>query len=724
MKQAARWTAIIALFAIPFLPLYVASDLFFPFITGKNFAFRVLVEVAFAAYILLAVMDRRYRPKFSWILIIFAGFVVWMAIANLLGVHPQKAFWSNFERMDGWVTLVHAFILFVVAGAILTIENLWRRWWIFFVTVAALVCGYGLLQVTGAVEVHQGGTRLDAALGNAIYLAVYLMFATFAAAWLAVTSRGWLRNVLVAFMALAALILFFTGSRGPLVGLVGGMGFGTALWVILSARDAKDAGARTAIRLGVSVLAALIVATGTLFAIRDSSFVRESFFLSRAASVFSLNEELKVRGTIWGLALEGVKEDPLTGWGQEGFNQVFNKYYEPSLYEQESWFDRAHNTYLDWLVAGGVPAFVLFAALILLGAFGLLRAPLYSREVRVILMSALVAYAIQALVVFDNLFSYIPLVLLLAMAHAAAGRRIKILETLPELRSNMHTSIVAGGIAVLAVVLIWTVNVPGIMTAKKLIVALTPTANLTQNLALFKDVLAQDPFASQEVREQLVMFAGRVADEDRVPSAIKEEYAALAIAEMEKEVAKSPNDARLHVMFAQAYETAGDKERSLAQIEEAIALSPKKQSLHLNRAYKLYELGRIEESKEAFAYAYELDPSFDSVAISAASGYLLVGDVAGAKEILLEAVGTTTPDSDSLFYAYYEAKQWNELVGVARARVDAENGSAKSRYRLAQALAASRRFAEARAEISATIAAYPETRAQGEALLAQIPTLR
>jgi len=43
------------------------------------------------------------------------------------------------------------------------------------------------------------------------------------------------------------------------------------------------------------------------------------------------------------MAWEGVKEKPLLGWGQENFNLVFNKYYEPSLYGQEVWFDRVHN---------------------------------------------------------------------------------------------------------------------------------------------------------------------------------------------------------------------------------------------------------------------------------------------------------------------------------------------------------------------------------------------
>jgi hypothetical protein len=60
------------------------------------------------------------------------------------------------------------------------------------------------------------------------------------------------------------------------------------------------------------------------------------------------------RFTVWNLAFEGFKERPLLGWGQEGFNFVFNTYYTPELWSQEPWFDRAHNIFLDWLIAGGI----------------------------------------------------------------------------------------------------------------------------------------------------------------------------------------------------------------------------------------------------------------------------------------------------------------------------------------------------------------------------------
>ena len=61
-KQIARWVALGALFLIPVMPFVVINSFFFPFITGKAFYFRILVEIAVAAWILLACLDRAYRP--------------------------------------------------------------------------------------------------------------------------------------------------------------------------------------------------------------------------------------------------------------------------------------------------------------------------------------------------------------------------------------------------------------------------------------------------------------------------------------------------------------------------------------------------------------------------------------------------------------------------------------------------------------------------------------
>ena len=57
-KQIARWIALAALFLVPLTPLLVANGYFFPFITGKAFYFRILMEIAVSAWAVLAVLDR------------------------------------------------------------------------------------------------------------------------------------------------------------------------------------------------------------------------------------------------------------------------------------------------------------------------------------------------------------------------------------------------------------------------------------------------------------------------------------------------------------------------------------------------------------------------------------------------------------------------------------------------------------------------------------------
>lgn len=724
MTQIARWTALAALFIIPFLPLYVASDLFFPFITGKNFAFRILVEIALGAWVVLAVCDRRYRPQFSWLLVVFGVFVAWMAVANIFGVYPEKAFWSNFERMDGWVTLVHVFGFFVVAGTIFRVDELWRKWLFAFVIGAALVCCHAIIQLGGGSEIHQGGVRLTATLGNAIYLAVYLLFAMFFAVLLAIKQQGWVRYALLGFIPIALLMMFFTASRGPLVGLCAGAGGAAILWLILALRGKKDAAIRWGIRGAVGVLAVVVLVVGTLFVVRDTDVVQDNVFLARITSVFNLEKELTVRGTIWGIALKGAQERPILGYGQEGFNRVFNKHFEPSLYEQETWFDRVHNTYLDWLIAGGIPAMLLFIILLVLTGLALLRADGLSREERVILIGALGAYAVQALVVFDNLFSYVPLAALMAIAYGITSTPIQKLEDAPEVHNeNLQWGIGFGAVLVVAVV-IWLVSVPGLRAANHLIRALSTQPDFSKNMAFFEKALGDGSFATQEIREQLTTFAAKLVRDDVGSKDIQQQFAERAVTEMEAQIREVPGDARFHVQYASALVSAGRTEDATAALDEAIALAPRKQVLYLSRAARLIDLERYDEAHETLAYAYALYPTSQQLAMQVAAALILADNIPEARSILEQSVGTVTPDSDALFFAYYEKKQWNELVGVAEARVTSTGGSPESRLRLAQALAAAGRFAAARDEVAETIAMFPQVRAQGQALLDRLESFR
>src|SRR3989338_8773184 len=213
------------LFLILFLPLYVSDSMFFPFITGKNFAFRIIVELITGAWVILALRVPAYRPKKSLILYAFAAFIGVIAVADVLSENPFKSFWSNYERMEGFVALAHFGAYFLVASSMLAVANLWERFWQTSLGVSVILGGYGILQLAGKLEIHQGSTRLDATFGNSTYFAIYLLFHIFIAAFLAVRHKGaqWIRWVYGAVILLDVFMLYHTATRGAILGLLGGV---------------------------------------------------------------------------------------------------------------------------------------------------------------------------------------------------------------------------------------------------------------------------------------------------------------------------------------------------------------------------------------------------------------------------------------------------------------------------------------------------------------------
>lgn len=718
MHKIAWWTTIVPLFLIPFIPLYVANDLFFPFITGKGFIFRILVEIACVGWLTLAAIDRAYRPTFSWALALFGAFVSWMFIADLFALNAHKAFWSNFERMDGFVTLIHAFLFFLIAGIVLAKGVLWRKWWWVFIGVTALVCFHGIMQLLcigqvcgapgSAFAIHQSGIRLDASFGNSIYLAVYLLFAVFVTTWHAIEAKGWLRYSLMTLVVAQVFVLVNTATRGAVVALTITVGVVAGLYLL-------RAGKRTRTIAGASLVALLITVTG-FWLVRDSAWIAENPVLSRIASI-SLSE-LNVRFTLWGMAAEGIKDRPLIGYGQEGYNYVFNGYYRPELVTQEPWFDRAHSAYIDWLIAGGIPALILFIGLLIAALLMLFRAPNLSTTERMMLAGALIAYALQAIVVFDNLFSYVPLAAVLAYLHSRTARPIAVMDRLPQLSSGMSEAIVIPVAGAALLFLILTVNVPHMRAANHLVYAISPlSGGPSENLTYFREAIKDNSFAQQEIAEQLVSYTARVVNDPKAPDALKNDFAVLARDTIEKELERAPRDARVYMQASIFYRVVGDNEKALSYIQRAEELSPNRQLIMLEHAVVLGELGRREEAILLYNAVYETSPRSGDFPSRIAAGLIMAGDTARGEQILTEVFGTSLVADDSLVMAYATTKQYDKLIAVLKLQVENSPDSPDARFRLATAYALAGRVPDARKEIQTAMARFPQVSAQGKAFL-------
>ena len=623
-----------SLFAIPFLTLYVANDYFFPFITGKNFAFRILVEIAFVAWALLALIDTKYRPKFSWILSSFAALIVIMFFANLLGQDPQTSFWSNFERMDGYVTLVHAFLYMVVLGSFLTTKQAWVQYLHATLLAALITALYGVAQYTG-VSGDVAGRRIESYLGNAAYFSIYMFFHIFIAFWLFVESKVTFRRVVYALLScLFIYALLNSGTRGTV------LGFGVGLGVMVTYIMFFGAKFQEFRRYATAAFIFLLLGVGMFVLGKDTDFIQNNPNLARVANI-DLGNDLKVRGTIWGIAWEGVKERPVLGWGQGNFNYVFNEKYDPFLYDQEQWFDRAHNIVMDWLVAGGFLGLLAYLGIFVACLYYLIVLPLrrpgdqtFTVLERGVLIGMLAGYMTHNLVVFDNLISYIFFALILALMHNRVGESVPMIAKVEVDKNLINQFFVPVG-AVVVVALIYTLHVPGMQAAGDIIDGYRATAPEAR-LAAFKQAIDRGSFAHQEITEQISQQAMGMASDPKVTPQVKEEFVRVAEGELNRLVEEKSGDARVHVFFSTFYRSLGDLEKAGEQMDIARELSPRKPSIVMQQAIIKYSKGDVAGARDLFKEAYLLDKRNTEALEYYAGTLFATGDAEGAKALITE----------------------------------------------------------------------------------------
>ncbi len=648
MKDVLKAVVYTGLFAIPFLTLYVESDYFFPYITGKNFWFRIIVDVVFGAWILLAIYEVKYRPKISGIVWSFGALLVVMFFADLLGVHPDSSFWSNFERMDGYVSLVHTFLYMLVLGSVLQTKRQWKVFLNTSLVVAFAVAFYGLAQLGGVVE---GRNRIDSLLGNAAYMAVYMLFHIFIAFWLFVEEKVRLQKILYAALAvLFTFVLLETGTRGTTIGLAVGVLVMSGYISLFGSQF------REYRKYAIGGFVILLLVIGGFIAGRDTGFVQNNQNLARIANI-SL-DDLKIRGIIWGTAWEGVKERPLLGYGQSNFNFVFNEYYDPRLYAQEQWFDRAHNIFMDWLVAGGVLGLVAYLSIFGWCLYYLFIRPLRQSDdsfdvmERGVLLGILAGYFTHNLVVFDNIISYIFFAVILALINARVGLMPKTVAAF-KIDKIIMTQVVTPVVLLGVVGIVYFWHVPGMRAASDIIDAFS-TSNPGQTLAYFKKAIERDSFAYQEIAEQFAQRAMGIAHNADVTDAVRQEYLVTAEEQLLLLAAKKPNDARVYVFIGGFYRAVNQPDKAAEYYALARAQSPNKQNIIFLQGFTALAQSDFQTARAFFREAYELDTNYMEAREYYAGALFYAGEPEAAQALM---------DSDTALarFAFSEF-----IVGAAR----------------------------------------------------------
>lgn len=747
LESILRRLVITGLFAAPFIVFLTFSSLYFPFISGKNFTFRIIIEVIFGAWTILALLNAAYRPKVSAVLWTLIAFVLIVFAADLTGVSVAKSIWSNFERMEGFVGLFHFFLYFLVAGSVLTNEKLWERWFQTSIVASVIMAGYGILQLMGAFEINQGGVRVDGTFGNAAYFAVYMLFHFFLTAFLLARYKGkaqWVKWAYGIAMLLQISMVYFSGTRGAMIGLAVGVFLSAILIAIFEKRNAMLR------RASMGVIAFVIVIVGIFIAIKDVPAVRENPILGRLASISLTEQTTKSRFMVWGMAVEGFKERPLLGWGQENFNFVFNKYYNPGMYAQEQWFDRAHNIFFDWLIAAGILGLLAYLALFALALYGVWTVQGGDRSgslfgcikrwfanlrhlggdgggftvaEKSILTGLLAAYFIHNFFVFDNFASYLLFFSFLAYMHFrsvdfAPSRKIIFKEKV------VPSDAAPAALAIVALVIagsLYFVNIRPLQVNASIIEGIKPqTEGPAKNLEYFKTAVGRHPLGRPEAREQLVQMAIRIRGQQNIPQEVVGQFYDMARTQIILQNEETPLDARYESFAGMLFIRFGIFDEAETHLQKAHEVSPKKQAIYFDLLSIYLNKGDVPRARALAREAYELEPAYVDAAKIYATALIYNEEYALADELLLKHFGTTTVSDENLANAYAVKGQFEKAVEIFNLRVKENPTNGDMRLRLASGLAEMGRFPEAIGQIRAVIELHPEFKERGESYIKEL----
>ena len=370
--------------------------------------------------------------------------VIAYIISTIFSLVPYTSLWGSYQRLQGtYSTFSYIFIFLMVLTHLRRREQVDR--FINTVVLTSLpIAIYGILQHYQRDPLPWGGdvtTRVASNMGNAIFVAAYLLMAFFLTlerlirsfALLMDEEKGSLAHAVQtgAYMAVLVaqlLTIFFTQSRGPWLGLLAGLYVFVLLGLIALRQRHPDTSPIRADEVARAAGTALVTlpvgglpAFGLLAIMRRGqrwlwlSWLMQALFglaflvvfnlphsplaplrswpyIGRLGQVFEMESGTgRVRTLIWEGVVDLLGRDAgrtIIGYGPESMWVAYNQVYPPELAHYEARNaspDRSHNETFDALVTTGVIGFLayifLFGSIFYYGMkwLGLLEGPAQRR---------------------------------------------------------------------------------------------------------------------------------------------------------------------------------------------------------------------------------------------------------------------------------------------------------------------------------------------------------
>lgn len=639
--EVIRWGAYIALFA----PLVVSSKFLFPFVVTKTVFFWIFAEFIFAAWILLALNNKRFRPRWNALTISVGAFIFVTILTSFTGVNIERSFWSTVERMAGAVNWIHLAIFFFVLSATFKSVKDWKKLLAVSLMASVIVALIFLLERLG-ISIIGFNTKGGSTIGNSSFMSAYLLFNVFFGIWLFSQAKDFVMKVVYATAVfLLALTIFLSTAFGAFLSMAGGFFLLFIAWLFFKKRVnfAKPL-AVIFLMLGIIIGSVIIYAT----------FAQDEQILKRLPSFFASSETIQARKVVWQMAVEGIKERPILGWGPENFNVPFSKYFNPCLALNECgnevWFDRTHNIVLDHLANSGIVGLISYLA-ILLSALFLAWKKIFrgSKDwiFPTVITSLLISYVAQNMLVFDMLNTYLMFALTLAFAQSLSAPEFALVHSgfggpkeeetdqeISNIRSPGMFSVFIVG--TFLIYYLFSFGVQSLEAAYLGIKIGRGKMQASEILKMYRKSLTVSPVGNRQIPEFFTQQIMKVAESD---SSAPNEFVQETINIMEDMVEKNPLDYREKILLANLYTAAHQRDsayllRSEELLKESLELSPKNQQSYFSLVENYMFQGRGEEALEMAQKAVALEPRFKKAYQFLSRAYENLGERELAQEAL------------------------------------------------------------------------------------------
>jgi len=476
-----KWGVGLIFILIPLVFYPQFSDIF---TTPKIVLFQALTEIVLCFWLALFFIDRCLKFPLTRVAVVLFLLLFILSVSAFLGLNTEKSLWGLMERGTGVILLWHLFALFLVITSLRQYMDF--KWFATLnvvtgtvISVLAITQRFIWWPVSLVVSTFE---RSSATFSNAPFLAGYLLFIVFMSLWLSrETTNESLRRIFFIAALLNGYVIFLTGTRSAVVGLLAG---GTILACFLIKRSGG-------IRAALAALIILVISCSVFIFTRNNALWQGVPGLNRFASISS-EENLAQRFVLWSVALDSFKKYPIVGWGWENFDLAFlenyhsKKYNTPLHYNFIGAPDKPYNIFLEYLVSGGILGFLGLVGVLVLVSRNLIYNP---HSYAPFLTAALGAYLVNNLAIFDTIATYPLIFALFAFSH---NSKPAIPQTAISGPKEKRLDIFLISILILCTAFIFVVNWRSIYTSREHYLslrALSKERNVEKSLIHFENAL-------------------------------------------------------------------------------------------------------------------------------------------------------------------------------------------------------------------------------------------